>query len=67
MAEETTENDEPTREELYEEAQERDIPGRSSMTKSELAEALGHEEHDHVAELANWRKQNYEGGRPADD
>lgn len=29
-----------TREELYERAQERDVPGRSSMSKSELIEAL---------------------------
>jgi len=29
-----------TRDELYEKAKERDIPGRSSMTKHELAEAL---------------------------
>ncbi len=29
-----------TKEELYEKAQEADIPGRSSMTKEELAEAL---------------------------
>lgn len=30
-----------TREELYEEAQRRDIDGRSKMTKRELADALG--------------------------
>ena len=29
-----------TREELYERAQERDLPGRSSMSKKELIEAL---------------------------
>ena len=29
-----------TREELYERAQERDVPGRSSMSKKELIEAL---------------------------
>ncbi|WP_338701642.1 plasmid stabilization protein [Streptomyces sp. Q6] len=31
----------PTRDQLYEEARSRDIKGRSSMTKAELAEALG--------------------------
>ncbi len=33
--------DELSRDELYDEAQRRDIPGRSSMTKQQLAEALG--------------------------
>ncbi|MBW3644913.1 MAG: Ku protein [Actinobacteria bacterium] len=33
--------DELSRDELYDEAQRRDIPGRSSMTKQELVEALG--------------------------
>jgi hemerythrin superfamily protein len=32
-----------TRDELYRKAQERDVPGRSSMTKAELAEAVGTE------------------------
>ena len=32
--------DEPTREELYEQAQKQDVPGRSGMTKDELAEAV---------------------------
>jgi hypothetical protein len=31
-----------TRAELYEEAKRRDIPGRSSMGRAELAKALGH-------------------------
>lgn len=66
MADET-ENNEPTREELYEEAKELGIEGRSNMTKDELAEAVGHVDHDHVDELANWRKTQYEGGRPAED
>jgi hypothetical protein len=30
----------PTRDELYERARQRDIPGRSSMTKAELIDAL---------------------------
>jgi hypothetical protein len=30
----------PTRDELYERARQRDIPGRSSMTKAELNDAL---------------------------
>jgi len=30
-----------TKEELYEKAQEADIPGRSEMTKEQLVEALG--------------------------
>jgi hypothetical protein len=33
-------NHEPTRDELYEVARQRDIPGRSNMTKAELVEAL---------------------------
>lgn len=33
-------SDEPTKAELYEQAKEADIPGRSSMTKDELAEAI---------------------------
>ena len=33
--------DEPTKQELLEEARRRDIPGRSSMTKDELQKALG--------------------------
>jgi hypothetical protein len=33
-------NNEPTRDELYEMARQRDIPGRSTMTKAELVEAL---------------------------
>lgn len=33
---------EPTRAELYEMAKKRDIPGRSKMSKSELARALHH-------------------------
>jgi len=32
--------DEPTKEELYQQAQEQDIEGRSNMTKQELADAL---------------------------
>ena len=32
-----------TREDLYEQAKERDIPGRSDMSKEELAQALGNE------------------------
>jgi len=32
-----------TRDELYERAKEQDVPGRSSMTKDELAEAVGDE------------------------
>jgi len=31
-----------TRRELYEEAQRRDLPGRSKMGRAELARALGH-------------------------
>jgi hypothetical protein len=31
-----------TRQELYEEAKRRDLPGRSSMGRDELARALGH-------------------------
>jgi hypothetical protein len=31
-----------TREELYQEAKRRDIPGRSKMGRDELAKALGH-------------------------
>lgn len=31
-----------TRQELYEEAKRRDIPGRSKMGRDELAKALGH-------------------------
>lgn len=31
----------PTRQELYEQAKRRDIPGRSKMSKSELQQALG--------------------------
>lgn len=33
-------SDEPTRDELYEKAREKDVPGRSSMNKEELQEAL---------------------------
>lgn len=33
-------NGEPTWNELYEQARQRDIPGRSSMTKEELKQAL---------------------------
>jgi hypothetical protein len=32
-----------TRAELYEEAKQRDLPGRSRMGRAELARALGHE------------------------
>ena len=32
--------DDMSREELYEQAQERDVPGRSSMSKEELVDAL---------------------------
>ncbi|GAA4987757.1 hypothetical protein GCM10023205_68260 [Yinghuangia aomiensis] len=32
----------PTREQLYNEARQRNIHGRSKMTKKELADALGH-------------------------
>jgi hemerythrin superfamily protein len=32
--------DEPTRDELYEKAKEQDVPGRSSMTKDELKDAV---------------------------
>jgi hypothetical protein len=32
-----------TREELYQEAKRRDLPGRSKMGRAELARALGHE------------------------
>jgi hypothetical protein len=60
-----------TREELYEEAQEKDLEGRSSMTKDELAEALGKTEGStpkgELTELAKWRRDEYEGGQPADD
>ena len=31
-----------TRQELYEEAKRRDLPGRSKMGRDELAKALGH-------------------------
>ncbi|MGW0970327.1 plasmid stabilization protein [Streptomyces sp. NPDC002516] len=31
----------PTRDQLYEEARKRDVPGRSSMTKQQLKNALG--------------------------
>jgi hypothetical protein len=31
---------EPTKADLYEEAKRRDLPGRSSMSKAELAQAL---------------------------
>lgn len=34
-------SDEPTRDELYEQAKQLDVAGRSSMTKDELAEAVG--------------------------
>ena len=68
---ETTTTDEPTREELYEEAQKKDIEGRSQMTKEELADALEKAEHEvkpgDPTQLAEWRKNDYEGGRPADD
>jgi acylphosphatase len=60
MTEET--HDVPTKEELLEEAREKDIPGRSQMSKDELVEVLGKTEHDHVAELAEWRKKNYQDG-----
>ena len=33
--------DEKTKAELYEEAKDRDVEGRSKMTKEELAEAVG--------------------------
>jgi hypothetical protein len=36
--------DEVPKEELYEEAKERDIPGRSTMTKEELIDALDEEQ-----------------------
>jgi hypothetical protein len=32
--------DGPTRDELYEKAKEQDVPGRSSMTKEELRDAV---------------------------
>lgn len=32
----------PTKDQLYNEARKRDIKGRSTMTKSQLAKALGH-------------------------
>jgi hypothetical protein len=32
-----------TRQELYEEAKRRDLPGRSKMGRAELAKALGHD------------------------
>jgi hypothetical protein len=32
-----------TRQELYDEAKRRDVPGRSKMGRAELARALGHE------------------------
>jgi hypothetical protein len=32
------------------------------MSKDELVEVLGKTEHDHVAELAEWRKKNYQDG-----
>jgi hemerythrin-like domain-containing protein len=35
-------SDEPTRDELYQQAQEQGIEGRSNMTKQELADALAH-------------------------
>jgi hypothetical protein len=38
----STSGDEPTRDELYQQAQEQGIEGRSQMTKQELAEALSH-------------------------
>jgi hypothetical protein len=34
-------DDEPTRDELYQQAQEQGIEGRSNMTKAELADAVG--------------------------
>jgi len=40
VTEETHESDEPTKEELYEKAQELDVEGRSTMDKAELAEAV---------------------------
>lgn len=60
-----------TKEELYEEAQKQDIPGRSTMSKDELAEAVGQTNPHEMAPgdptpLAEWRKKDYEGGRPAE-
>lgn len=33
-------DDEPTKEELYEKAKQRDVPGRSQMSKDELQKAV---------------------------
>lgn len=60
-----------TKDELLEEARKQDIPGRSSMTKDELAEAVGAVNPHELAPgdptpLAEWRAKEYEGGRPAD-
>lgn len=40
MREVEAEHHEPTRQELYDEARERDIEGRSTMSKDELANAV---------------------------
>lgn len=66
MTEDTT-AEEPTREELYEEAQKKDVPGRSQMSKDELAEAVAKPQPGELTELARWRKDEYEGGRTAGD
>jgi hypothetical protein len=63
--------EEHTKEELLEKAREQDIAGRSQMTKDELAEAVGlTNPHDlapgEPTPLAQWRKNHYEGGVPAE-
>lgn len=65
---EDTQKDEPTKEELLEEARKKDIEGRSSMNKDELAEALGKTPAKQIGEttdLAEWRQENYEGVQEA--
>lgn len=65
MADSKKNVDDLTKEELYEEAQAKDIPGRSEMSKEELAEAVEAPQTGDLTELAKWRKNEYEGGRPA--
>lgn len=56
-------DDEPTREELLEQAKEADIPGRSSMSKEELAEAVEAQEHQTKDELLEQAKALGVAGR----
>lgn len=69
-----TEHEEPTKEELLQEARKLDVEGRSQMDKEELARAVKKEakaaglpQHGEPTLLAEWRANEYEGGRPAED